>query len=215
MTRDDADQVRDFENRRWANQPQTPVWRHTVTVELVKAEPVLDVGGGDGLLLRMLRERGFSDIRLSDISPVAVDQARAQGFVADVGDALAGLPYGNDEFATVCALDVLEHVLDPVTVLRELARIGREVVIATPNFNHLRARLAVATGRVPFQNKPARGHSYWMNQRVLAGLCDEAGLRPLEWKFEPSGRLGSAGQQLADRRPNLFAVAFAARLVKA
>jgi 2-polyprenyl-3-methyl-5-hydroxy-6-metoxy-1,4-benzoquinol methylase len=215
MTQDDADQVRDFENRRWANQSQTPVWRHTVAVELVGAEPVLDVGGGDGLLLRMLGERGFSDIRLSDISPVAVDQARAQGFVADVGDVLAGLPYGSDEFATVCALDVLEHLLDPVIVLRELARIGREVVIATPNFSHLRARLAVATGRVPFQNKPARGHSYWMNHQVLIQLFDDAGLRPLEWRFEPSSRLGAAGQRLADFRPNLFAVAFAVRLVKA
>jgi SAM-dependent methyltransferase len=146
---------------------------------------------------------------------VGVNRARAAGFNAEVGDALAGLPYGDDEFATVCALDVLEHLLDPLTALRELARIGREVIVATPNFNHLKARLTVAAGRVPFQNKPARGHSYWMNHQVLARLSDEAGLRAVEWRFEPSSRLGSVGQRLADLRPNLFAVAFAVRLVKA
>ncbi|MEA2581140.1 MAG: hypothetical protein QOE83_2032 [Actinomycetota bacterium] len=215
MTQDDPDQVRDFENRRWLGQSQVPVWRHIVAAELVKAEPVLDVGGGDGLLMWILRERGFSEIRLSDLSPIAVEQAREAGFIAEVGDALAGLPYGDDEFATVCALDVLEHLLDPLTALRELARIGREVIVATPNFNHLKARLTVAAGRVPFQNKPARGHSYWMNHQVLARLSDEAGLRAVEWRFEPSSRLGSVGQRLADLRPNLFAVAFAVRFVKA
>ncbi|MEA2556904.1 MAG: hypothetical protein QOG88_442, partial [Actinomycetota bacterium] len=58
----EGDQVREFEDKRWANRVQSPVWRHVTAAGMVVAEPVLDVGGGDGLLLRMLRERGFSDV---------------------------------------------------------------------------------------------------------------------------------------------------------
>jgi SAM-dependent methyltransferase len=214
LTLDDSNQVRDFENRRWSSHPQAPVWRHQVAVEMVEAEPVLDVGGGDGLLLSMLRDRGVKDVRLSDLSSVGVEQARAAGFAAEVGDVLAGLPYRDGEFGTVCALDILEHLLDPLAALRELARIGREIVIATPNFSYLKGRFSAAAGRVPFQNKPQRGHSYWMNQPVLEGLFSAAGLRVLEWRHEPSTRLGPVGVRLANRRPNLFAVSFAVRLVK-
>lgn len=210
----EADQTRVFEDRRWSAGDQSIAWRHRVALELIRAEPVCDVGGGDGLLLRMLRDAGRSDVRMVDLSPVAVEKARAAGFEADVGDALSGLPFTDGAFATVSALDVLEHVLDPLAVLRELARVGREVVVAVPNFNSLRARIDVAAGRVPFQNRPDRGHCFWFNSAVLEHMASQAGLRAAVWRVEPSARLGSAGKWLADRRPNLFGVSLAARFVR-
>jgi methionine biosynthesis protein MetW len=210
----DAGGIRRFEDQRWSGDDQTSVWRHRVALELVRADPVLDVGGGDGLLLTMLRDRGHEDLRLVDISPVAVEKALRAGFEAEVGDLLQGLPFERDSFGTACALDVLEHLLEPLPALRELARVGRAVVIAVPNFSHLKSRLTMITGRVPFQSKPARGHSYWMNERVLSALIDEAGLHVEAWRNEPSTRLRGMGRWLADRFPNLFAVSFAVRLVK-
>ncbi len=206
--------VRDFENRRWSSGDQDPVWRHRIACELVRAEPVCDVGGGDGLLLKMLRDEGRSDLHMTDLSPVAVEKARAAGFDAVVGDLLQGLPFEDDAFGTVCALDVLEHLLAPLTSLREIARIGREIVVAVPNFSSAKSRLEMMAGRVPFQNRPQRGHSYWMNGPVLRRLFADAGLRVIEWRYEPSTRLGPLGASLARLRPDMFAVSFAARLEK-
>jgi methionine biosynthesis protein MetW len=208
----DTDHVRAFEDARWARGEQQPVWRHRVATEMVRAEPVLDVGGGDGLLLKMLRDRGRRDLHLVDLSSVAVENARAAGFDADEGDVTGRLPYADGTFATVCALDVLEHLRAPVEPLRELARVGREVIVAVPNFQHWRGRLAMLAGRVPFQNRPQRGHVYWINRRVLAEMIEAAGLRATEWRYEPSSRLGALGRILAERWPSAFAVSFAVRL---
>jgi len=211
----DLDHVRAFEDARWSRGEQTAVWRHDVAAEMVRAAPVLDVGGGDGLLLKMLRERGVEDLHLVDVSPVAVANARDAGFDAVEGDVTAGLPFDDGVFSTVCALDVLEHLRHPVEPLRELGRVGREVIIAVPNFQHVRGRLAMLTGRVPFQNRPLRGHVYWINRRVLSEMIEAAGLRVTEWRYEPSSRLGGIGRMLARRWPSMFAVAFAVRLTKA
>jgi methionine biosynthesis protein MetW len=208
----DTDRVRAFEDERWATAPQQPVWRHRTACELVHDQPVLDVGGGDGLLLRMLRERGLKDLSMTDLSPVGVDRAREAGFDATVADATARLPFADQSFATVCALDVLEHLRDPAPALTELARVGRQVVIAVPNFAHLKERLLMLCGRVPFQSRPQRGHSYWINMSTLMGLIEVAGLAPIEWRFEGSARLRGAGRWLAERWPDLWAVSFAVRL---
>jgi len=211
----ESDRVRAFEDRRWSETDQTPVWRHRAALDLVRDEPVLDVGGGDGLLLRMLRDRGIADVRLADLSPVGVEKAREAGFPADVVDVTAGpLPYDDAAFGTVCALDVLEHLREPLPALRELARVGRSVVIAVPNFVALRERLTMLRGGVPFQIRPQRGHVYWFDEPLLRRLIKDAGLRVEEWRVEPSRRLGRAGESLAMRRPNLFGVAFAARLAR-
>ena len=208
----DTDHVRLFEDARWSRGEQAPVWRHRVAAEMVRDTPVLDVGGGDGLLLKMLRDRGVDGLHLVDLSPVAVANAREAGFDADEGDVTARLPFEDGAFATVCALDVLEHLREPVGPLREIVRVGREVIVAVPNFQHLRGRLAMLTGRVPFQNRPQRGHVYWINRRVLSDVIEGAGLRATEWRYEPSARLGAVGRVLADHWPSVFAVSFAVRL---
>ena len=207
----DIDHVRDFEDRRWSGGDQEAVWRHHAAAQMVRDTPVLDVGGGDGLLLRMLRDRGHTQLTAVDLSPVAVEKARAAGFAADVADITQPLPYDDGAFATVCALDVLEHLRDPLPPLREMARVGRDVIIAVPNFSSLRSRLSVLAGDVPFQNRPRRGHVFWINDHVLRELFDRAELDVIEWRREPSRRL-PGGARLADLRPNLFAVSFAARL---
>jgi methionine biosynthesis protein MetW len=211
----DTDHVRLFEDARWSRGEQAAVWRHRVAAEMVRDTPVLDVGGGDGLLLKMLRDRGMEGLHLVDLSPVAVANAREAGFDAGEGDVTARLPFEDDAFATVCALDVLEHLREPVGPLREIARVGGEVIVAVPNFQHLRGRLAMLTGRVPFQSRPQRGHVYWINRRVLCDVIEAAGLRATEWRYEPSARLGPVGHVLADHWPSVFAVSFAVRLERA
>ena len=208
----DSDQVRTFEDERWTTTPQQPVWRHRTACQMVHGEPVLDVGGGDGLLLRMLRERGLKELAMTDLSPVGVERAREAGFDGTIADATLRLPFQDQSFGTVCALDVLEHLRDPSPALEEMVRVGRQIVIVVPNFAHLKERILMLAGQIPFQSRPQRGHSYWINLATLKKLIESAGLTPIEWRFEGSARLRGLGLWLAQRWPNLWAVSFAVRL---
>ena len=208
---EDAGQVARFEDRRWTERPQRPEWRHQAAVDLIRAEPVLDIGGGDGLLLRMLAEGGLTRLSLADVSPVAVETARSAGFEAEVADVTRGLPYPDASFGTVSALDVLEHLYDPLAALREMARVGRELVIVVPNFHHWRARAQMLVGITPFQSRPERGHVHWFNPSALRALLRDAGLVVETELYQATGRLGLLGGPLARIRPGLFAGSIAVR----
>jgi methionine biosynthesis protein MetW len=206
--------MRRFEDRRWSSYTQLPMWRHRAALELVQQEPVLDVGGGDGLFLTMLAERGLTKLAMADFSEVAVERARESGLDAHLVNLDDGLPFPDRAFGTVCALDVLEHLSDPARGLAELARVGREVVIVVPNFSYWRDRLRVTMGRVPFQFRPGRGHVYWFNRKVLRGLLADAGLRVEATLRGGPERLGVFGRFLAACLPNVFAHSFAIRAVR-
>jgi methionine biosynthesis protein MetW len=200
-----------FEDRRWADRHQEVEWRHRAAVELVRDEPILDVGGGDGLLLRMLAERGRTRATLVDVSPVAVAAARAEGLDAEVGDVVRGLPHPDGSFGTVTALDVLEHLYDPLSALREMARVGRELVLVVPNFHHWRARAQMLVGRTPYQSRPERGHVHWFNPVSFGALVRDAGLVVNAELVQATARLGPFGKRLAKAKPSLFAGSIAVR----
>jgi methionine biosynthesis protein MetW len=206
-----ADQVARFEDHRWSTRPQVAVWRHRAAVTLVRETPVLDVGGGDGLLLRMLADRGMGELALADLSPVAVERSREAGIQAEVVDITQPLPYADASFGTVCALDVLEHLYDPLPPLREMARVGRELVLVVPNFHYWRERAQMVAGRIPFQSRPDRGHIHWFNPATFHALLAEAGLAVDQELREAPARLGAFGTWLAATRPSLFASAVAVR----
>ena len=204
-----------FEDRFWGQRDQEVVWRHKIALELVLDEPVLDVGGGDGLLLSLLRERrGFTRLSLSDVSPVAVEKAKRKGFEAQVIDITNPLPFPDNSFGTACALDVLEHLYDPAITLQEMARVAQRVVFVVPNFHYWKDRLKMLMGRVPFQCKPKRAHVHWFNYPTLQVMLEEQGLQIETIVCGGFVRLGPVGGWLARRHPNLFAHSFAVRVKK-
>lgn len=98
-------------------------------VDFVRLRPtdcVLDVGSGLGNLARRLAARA------TDGEVVGIEQSEQQLGLArgqllanlrfEQGDAHA-LPFKNDSFDVVCCRYVLEHVGDPLQVLREMQRV--------------------------------------------------------------------------------------------
>jgi SAM-dependent methyltransferase len=87
---------------------------------------VLDVGGGTGVYARPLAAEGY-DVRLLDAMPPHVEQARAAGLNAAVGDARA-LPFADAGADAVLLLGPLYHLqerADRVVALREAHRVLR------------------------------------------------------------------------------------------
>jgi methionine biosynthesis protein MetW len=206
----EAFQLQAFENRRWSTRDQEVVWRHYAALALVREEPVLDIAGGDGLFLSLLRQRrGFKDLTMVDVSPVAVEKAKRKELDARVLDVTQPLPFPDKSFGTACALDVLEHLYDPLPVLREMGRVSRWAVVVVPNFHYWKGRLQMMTGRIPFECKPERGHVHWFNYPILRRLVSEADLKIEAERFGSIQRLGVVGEWLAKLHPNLFAYSFA------
>jgi ubiquinone/menaquinone biosynthesis C-methylase UbiE len=178
-------------------------------------EPVLDVAGGDGLFLSLLRERrGFAKLTLIDLSFVGAEKASRKGLNAEVVDITKCLPFFDNSFGTACALDVLEHLYDPLPTLKEMARVARSLVIVVPNFHYWKDRMQMLLGQVPFQCRPRRGHIYWFDYYILKDLIDLVGLQVDAIVLSGIKRLGTLGDWLARCHPNLFADSFAVRLAK-
>lgn len=105
---------------------------------------LLDVGCGSGLLLSVLKSRGF-DVRGFDSSREARAVAKhLHGVDVVVGESVAKAGFAADEFDVVTLFHVLEHVSDPRQVLSEVRRIlqpqGR-VLVQVPNIESWQSRL--------------------------------------------------------------------------
>lgn len=136
---------------------------------------LLDVGCGPGGNLAAFEEQGW-DVYGLDTSAVAVRRARAQfGERVRMGE-LEDVRYDAGSFDVVTLSHALEHVFDPLVLLRECHRVlaerGRLVIIA-PNAGSLEAQLF---GRWWFPWELPR-HLYHFEKATLSRLLEMAGFR--------------------------------------
>jgi methionine biosynthesis protein MetW len=111
---------------------------------------VLDLGCGDGSLLRHLWQE-----RQAPGYGVEIDDAKVLDCVEnDVNvlqvDLESGLSlFGDHTFDCVILSETLQTIHRIEFLMREMLRVGREVIVSFPNFGHWNARLQVAFGRMP------------------------------------------------------------------
>jgi methionine biosynthesis protein MetW len=112
---------------------------------------VLDVGCGDGELLRLLVEEQNVDGRGIELSQQGVNDCVAKGLSVIQGDADADLvDYPNDAFDYVILSQTLQATRQPRVVLEHMLRIGRRAIVSVPNFGHWRIRAQLTLlGRMP------------------------------------------------------------------
>jgi methionine biosynthesis protein MetW len=111
---------------------------------------VLDVGCGDGELLKLLENRGV-DGRGIELSREGVNDCVAKGLAVIQGDADADLAdYPDDAFDYVILSQTLQATRHPRMVLEHMLRIGRHAVVSFPNFGNWQIRLRLLFGgRMP------------------------------------------------------------------
>jgi SAM-dependent methyltransferase len=156
---------------------------------------ILEVGMGEGEIIRRLRER-WPD---ADITGVDLwdDELRAHWTdlpaAAVVTDARR-LPFPDDSFDLVLAIEVLEHVERPGLALAELARVGTDrVIVSVPREPIWRAaNMARGSYLRDLGNTP--GHiNHWSGRgfrNFVGGMLDiDATAQPFPWTMV-SARVG-------------------------
>jgi methionine biosynthesis protein MetW len=112
---------------------------------------VLDVGCGDGALLKLLAEAKGVDARGIELSRDGVATCVAHGLAVIQGDADADLvDYPDDSFDYVILSQTLQATRNPRRVLEQMLRVGRRAIVSFPNFGHWRIRRDLLfKGRMP------------------------------------------------------------------
>ena len=92
----------------------------------------LDLGAGEGALSLRLKEAGFA-VEAGDLFP---DQFRCQGIRCERVDLHERLPFRDEQFDLVAAVEVVEHLESQLSLFNEVQRIlkpGGIFIFTTPN----------------------------------------------------------------------------------
>lgn len=154
--------------------------------DLVAALPrpigrVLDVGCGAGAVAKLLQAEGAAHVvgievneRVASSARPAVDDLRI-GAVEDI------LPSLDGPFDTICCYDVLEHLVDPGTVLsglRSRAAPGAHLQISVPNARHFSLVTDLMfRGTFGYKSWGHRDstHLRWFTRRDIIELAEQCG----------------------------------------
>jgi SAM-dependent methyltransferase len=139
----------------------------------LRPRSLVEIGCGDGALLAELAARGLSPaLDGFELSPPAADIARARGVArrVEVFDGV-DLPAGDGAYDLAVLSHVLEHVPEPMTLLREAARVAPAVLVEVPLEDNRSAR------REGKRAEAARiGHVQFFKRADVLALLRVAGL---------------------------------------
>jgi len=112
---------------------------------------VLDIGCGEGGLIKQLEKNVEVDAKGIEIDPSLTRKAIAQGLNVVQGNAEDDLKqYANQSFDYVILSQTLQAMLMPKKVLFELLRVGAKAIVSFPNFGHWKIRMQLMlTGKMP------------------------------------------------------------------
>mgnify|MGYP003347236359 FL=1 len=124
---------------------------HHLAEMVAEGSRVLDVGCGDGTLLRLLAEKRGADARGIELSQKGVNECVAKGLSVIQGDADSDLIFYPDQsFDYVILSQTLQAMNRPREVVEHMLRIGRYAIVSFPNFGHWRIRFQLLfSGRMP------------------------------------------------------------------
>ncbi len=170
---------------------------------------VIDLGCGNGSLLKMLKEQKKALVSGIEISKSGVAACRQKGLDVNEGKIDEPLPFPDKSFDYAICNVTIQMVSYPEILLSEMKRVADNLIISFPNFGFYRNRIdMLANGRMP---RPmlfgyswySTGHIHQLSIADFHELVEKVGgLRIKAAAFaDPTSGLKRYMQQIA---PNLF-----------
>ncbi len=174
---------------------------------IARGSRILDLGCGDGTLLKYLRDHKDASGYGLEIDPDQINACIDKGLNVIEQDLDQGLAnFADDSFDTVIMAQAIQTMHYPHKVLDEMLRVGKECIVTFPNFGHWRARWHLAVqGRMPvsdllpyeWYNTP---NIHFCTFRDFEVLCREKNITVLHRQVVNEQSLN----WLKDLSPNLF-----------
>lgn len=147
---------------------------------------ILDLGCGDGTLLRYLSEQRNTSGYGVEIEDERVLACLKAGVNVIQGDLDRGLSdFADGSFDYVILSQTLQAVKSSERVVKEMLRVGREGIVTFPNFGYWRNRLHVMRGRMPVSD--SLPYQWFDTPNIhlctttdFEAFCDNHGVRILE-----------------------------------
>ncbi len=160
---------------------------------------ILDIGCSTGNFMQHSPERIIG----IDVDADALEVARSRALVCARADINKGLPFAGESFQAVCCDSVVEHITDPLFLIREIRRVlipGGRAVVITPNiykvkhkfwrdYTHAHPFCAESIKRLAYDAgfRTMSTHTYSLNYlKGIARLSPswKAGYQPIWWFLE-------------------------------
>ena len=111
--------------------------------EIIKRNTrVLDVGCGDGTLMKFLKENKNVDARGFEISKTKAQNCIGKGLSVIEGDAEKDLQqFPNSSFDYAVLSQTLQAFYNPEKVINDLLRVSKKAIVTIPNFGFWKIRL--------------------------------------------------------------------------
>lgn len=161
---------------------------HALQLQLVGHDnDVLELGCAAGHMTRALRDEGCRVVAVEVDAEAAqfAEEFAERVIVEDLSQPEALATLGEATFDVVLAGDVLEHLPDPLTLLRRCRKLLRPdgyLVASVPNIAHVDVRLALLHGRWQYRDWGLldRTHLRFFTRLSLNELLHTAGFAPVE-----------------------------------
>ncbi len=151
------------------------------------ASRVLEVGCGEGRQLTAIGDR-FPNAALVglDLPDVELEDAWSAVPLQMVQASALDLPFADNTFDLVLAIEVLEHLPDPARAMREIVRVASDAVVISVPWEPVWRIGNLARGRYLAQLGNTPGHIQHFTRRGLLSLARGAidvdlVLRPVPW----------------------------------
>lgn len=120
-------------------------------IELVEENSkVIDLGCGNGFLIKLLKETKNCNVKGIEISDSGVQISRRRGLDVNKGRIDEKLPFSENEFDYSICHVTIQMLMYPETLIREMNRISRYQIISFPNFAFYKNRLDLLfKGKMP------------------------------------------------------------------
>lgn len=174
---------------------------------IVQNSRILDLGCGDGTLLKFLIDNKQVEGYGLEIDAAQINICIDKGLNVIEQNLDRGLGnFADKSFDTVIMTQALQTLHFPHLVLDEMLRVGKECIVTFPNFGHWKARFYLATrGRMPvsdllpyeWYNTP---NIHFCTFKDFEVLCRERNIKVIHRQVVNE----ESGQTLKDFMPNLF-----------